>query len=601
MGTSSFQRKISAPNQNNDKQETSSQQSSFTDKRESTDEITQLQSSVDNSSNTQEITQLQEKANNNTGMPDDLKQGIESLSGQDMSDVKVTYNSDKPVQLQAHAYANGNDIHIAPGQEKHLPHEAWHVVQQKQGRVQPTTQVNGAPINDDNGLESEADKMGQKALQLKSHNSNNLNIAQNTNSIFQLKKSADLPPVGQVHEEETGKVVDEGETESEKEVKAAVHATGKAKEKSDEARKKTSEAANAEIKKPRDIFEKAGGEVILKLREHKQLINLVKRLGAETDKSKAVFWASHELIINDDNLTLLMQNDAMLMAQAFARETKAKTLEMTEAGYTLDKIAPFNTLIERFKFLYETEGLGFEIIKDECKKRELPIPGKDIEDLYKFSIKDKINRIKKNVNSIIKKEFENIEFLLSDDQEKELGKSKTGAAGTFWNIISKKFSDGVSGEACSVHGVKYEFTLDDEKKSEDIPSKKEIWGWTTWMSTERGQLLTRMGDKEGDVKTIVSFFTDKIIAIFNDDKTKEVHFNSLNDYRKAYEEKYKKPSELTKIPVVKDTISERYEQTLKTVNMKRPNDQKLKKHDSQKFAKVVDVITGNIIEEVNKA
>ena len=35
-------RKISAPNQNNDKQETSSQQSSFTDKRESTDEITQL-------------------------------------------------------------------------------------------------------------------------------------------------------------------------------------------------------------------------------------------------------------------------------------------------------------------------------------------------------------------------------------------------------------------------------------------------------------------------------------------------------------------------------------------------------------------------------
>lgn len=42
MGTSSFQRKISAPNQNNVKQETSSQQSSFTDKHESTDEITQL-------------------------------------------------------------------------------------------------------------------------------------------------------------------------------------------------------------------------------------------------------------------------------------------------------------------------------------------------------------------------------------------------------------------------------------------------------------------------------------------------------------------------------------------------------------------------------
>lgn len=186
MGTSSFQRKISAPSQSNENQETGSQQSSFSDNRESTDQITQLQSSVDNSSNTQEIKQLQEKVDNSTGMPDDLKQGVESLSGQDMSDVKVTYNSDKPAQLQAHAFANGNDIHLAPGQEKHLPHEAWHVVQQKQGRVQPTTQVNGAPINDDKSLESEADKMGQKALQLKSNNSNNLDISQNTNSIFQL-------------------------------------------------------------------------------------------------------------------------------------------------------------------------------------------------------------------------------------------------------------------------------------------------------------------------------------------------------------------------------------------------------------------------------
>ena len=206
-----------SPSQNNEKKEIGSQQESFVDNRESTDQITQLQNSVDNSLHSQEITQLQEKTDNTTGMPDDLKQGIESLTGQDMSDVKVTYNSDKPAQLQAHAYANGNDIHLATGQEKHLPHEAWHVVQQKQGRVQPTTQVNGAPINDDNGLESEADKMGQKALQLKSYNPNNLNIAQNTNSIFQLNKtkkkeasSGGNPPVDQVHEVETGKVVDPG-------------------------------------------------------------------------------------------------------------------------------------------------------------------------------------------------------------------------------------------------------------------------------------------------------------------------------------------------------------------------------------------------------
>jgi len=100
---------------------------------------------------------------NQTGMPDSLKSGIESLSGMDMSSVRVHSNSDKPAQLNALAYAQGNDIHLAPGQEQHLPHEAWHVVQQRQGRVQPTTQMQGVGINDDHALESEADAMGERA------------------------------------------------------------------------------------------------------------------------------------------------------------------------------------------------------------------------------------------------------------------------------------------------------------------------------------------------------------------------------------------------------------------------------------------------------
>lgn len=104
---------------------------------------------------------------NNTGLPDNLKSGIESISGQSMDDVKVHYNSNKPSQLNAHAYAQGSNIHLASGQEKHLPHEAWHVVQQKQGRVKPTVNINGAAINDDKGLEKEADVMGSKASQLK--------------------------------------------------------------------------------------------------------------------------------------------------------------------------------------------------------------------------------------------------------------------------------------------------------------------------------------------------------------------------------------------------------------------------------------------------
>ncbi|VAW85201.1 Translation initiation factor 2 (IF-2; GTPase) [hydrothermal vent metagenome] len=108
---------------------------------------------------------LIQRKKNRTGMPDTLKTGIEHLSGHSMDDVKVHYNSPQPAQLQAHAYAQGTDIHLAPGQEKHLPHEAWHVVQQKQGRVKPTMQMKGkVNVNDDVGLEKEADIMGLKAM-----------------------------------------------------------------------------------------------------------------------------------------------------------------------------------------------------------------------------------------------------------------------------------------------------------------------------------------------------------------------------------------------------------------------------------------------------
>jgi uncharacterized protein DUF4157/DNA/RNA non-specific endonuclease len=110
------------------------------------------------------IVNIQRKANK-TGLPDKLKSGIEHLSGHSMDDVKVHFNSSKPAQLQAHAYAQGTAIHIGPGQERHLPHEAWHVVQQKQGRVRPTLQMKGrVKVNDDAGLEREADVMGVRAF-----------------------------------------------------------------------------------------------------------------------------------------------------------------------------------------------------------------------------------------------------------------------------------------------------------------------------------------------------------------------------------------------------------------------------------------------------
>jgi len=107
---------------------------------------------------------VQAKASpNNTGLPNQLKAGIESLSGMSMDHVKVHYNSEKPAQLNAHVYAQGSEIHLASGQEKHLPHEAWHVVQQAQGRVRPTRQMKGMAVNDNPGLEAEADAMGARA------------------------------------------------------------------------------------------------------------------------------------------------------------------------------------------------------------------------------------------------------------------------------------------------------------------------------------------------------------------------------------------------------------------------------------------------------
>jgi len=105
------------------------------------------------------------EAKNPSDMPRPLKEGLEQLSGMELSGVRVHNNSSKPAQLNALAYTQGKDIHVGPGQEKYLSHEGWHVVQQMQGRVRPTMHAKGVSINDDSGLEREADAMGEKALQ----------------------------------------------------------------------------------------------------------------------------------------------------------------------------------------------------------------------------------------------------------------------------------------------------------------------------------------------------------------------------------------------------------------------------------------------------
>ena len=99
-------------------------------------------------------------------LPAALRGGLESLSGIDLADVRVFRNAGEPARLGAGAYARGNEIYLGPGQERHLPHEAWHVVQQKQGRVRSTAEIQGQAVNDAPELEREADRMGSRAQRL---------------------------------------------------------------------------------------------------------------------------------------------------------------------------------------------------------------------------------------------------------------------------------------------------------------------------------------------------------------------------------------------------------------------------------------------------
>ncbi len=77
----------------------------------------------------------------NTRLPKKLQTEIQSKSGVSLDDVRVHYNSARPAQISAMAYAQGTDIFVGPGQESHLADEAWHVVQQKQGRGSSSMQT----------------------------------------------------------------------------------------------------------------------------------------------------------------------------------------------------------------------------------------------------------------------------------------------------------------------------------------------------------------------------------------------------------------------------------------------------------------------------
>lgn len=96
------------------------------------------------------------------GLPEPLKAGIEVLSGMNLDHVRVHYGTARPAALQAHAYAQGSDIHLGPGQQRQLPHEAWHVVQQAQGRVSPTQRTHIGLSTDAGALALERELLAKR-------------------------------------------------------------------------------------------------------------------------------------------------------------------------------------------------------------------------------------------------------------------------------------------------------------------------------------------------------------------------------------------------------------------------------------------------------
>lgn len=98
-------------------------------------------------------------------LPGGLRARLEGLSGISLGDVRVHRGSPEPDRLNAFAFTQGASIHLGAGQEEHLAHEAWHVVQQKQGRVPVTGEAGGRPLNHSQALEDEADSMGARARQ----------------------------------------------------------------------------------------------------------------------------------------------------------------------------------------------------------------------------------------------------------------------------------------------------------------------------------------------------------------------------------------------------------------------------------------------------
>jgi hypothetical protein len=107
------------------------------------------------------------------GLPAALRGKLERGLGADFGNVRIHADSARADEVGARAFAQGDDVHFAPGEyqpdtssgQALIGHELTHVVQQREGRVAETVQAKGGPLNTDPALEAEADQRGAAAVE----------------------------------------------------------------------------------------------------------------------------------------------------------------------------------------------------------------------------------------------------------------------------------------------------------------------------------------------------------------------------------------------------------------------------------------------------
>jgi hypothetical protein len=103
------------------------------------------------------------------GLDEGVRGTMEQSFGADFSSVRV-HQDGQAESLGAQAFAQGDDLHFAPGKydassqsgQALIGHELAHVVQQRAGRVS-TGQAKGGQVHTDLSLEAEADRAGEAA------------------------------------------------------------------------------------------------------------------------------------------------------------------------------------------------------------------------------------------------------------------------------------------------------------------------------------------------------------------------------------------------------------------------------------------------------